>query len=270
MTRAVLAFAYKLRSAFEYLRGSGYFAEENWTCCQSCGLAELPEGTTKFVFYHQQDADGLIERDGLYLAWGGDAEEIMHALICHRLRVSWDGSPGSRIWVSLAHTNGARSMSSTSRLLRRAYRLTDADNAEIGAALMFIRAALMGQFPEVVFNARQGGLRKRAVAHRRWAKSCKLLDQLRYDLDRLWWHHYGQGTESRYYYLDDRPGRAIETELASEHMRRLMDRLSKVGDQISGRVPARIAALYIKMDRALYMLWSALEIAEQDGWRMPS
>ena len=47
----------RLREAFKDLRKAGYFARQNFTCCQSCAWAEIPEEKSdKVVFYHAQEA----------------------------------------------------------------------------------------------------------------------------------------------------------------------------------------------------------------------
>lgn len=131
----------KLQKAFALLRERGYAAypdpkatdpearriKKGFWCCQSCGCAALPEGTTNYVFYHQQDAEGLKEaldllernryssrygydkdkaheRVGLHLAWGGDGNEIRRCLMEAGLAVTWDGKEETRIWASLPHT----------------------------------------------------------------------------------------------------------------------------------------------------------------------
>lgn len=92
----------KVTKAFAELRKAGYFARQNFLCCQSCGWAAVPEGQEKVVFYHRQDNDSWdgseLARD-LYLAWSGDAKEIVAYLVAAGLAVEHDGSEGSRIRV---------------------------------------------------------------------------------------------------------------------------------------------------------------------------
>jgi hypothetical protein len=45
-----------LTKAFAELRKNGYFAKQNFLCCQSCGWAALSDEEAKnAVFYHNQD-----------------------------------------------------------------------------------------------------------------------------------------------------------------------------------------------------------------------
>lgn len=83
--------------AFKALRKSGYFARQNFACCQSCGLAELPDGTANYVFYHSQDSDDLKESGTCHLAWGGDGAEIVKILNANGVKTEWNGSPDVRI-----------------------------------------------------------------------------------------------------------------------------------------------------------------------------
>src|SRR6478609_414586 len=38
-----------LTAGFQTLRARGYFAEQNWQCCQSCGVAAIPDEYTDYV-----------------------------------------------------------------------------------------------------------------------------------------------------------------------------------------------------------------------------
>jgi hypothetical protein len=47
-----------LTKAFNALRKNGYFARQNFMCCQTCEWAAVPEkNESKVVFYHSQDND---------------------------------------------------------------------------------------------------------------------------------------------------------------------------------------------------------------------
>jgi hypothetical protein len=89
-----------ITKAFRALRKKGYIAKQNFMCCQSCALAELPEGTEKYVFYHRQDNTQLIRTGSCHLAWGGDGKAIVDVLEAEGLLTSWDGSPHSRILIA--------------------------------------------------------------------------------------------------------------------------------------------------------------------------
>ncbi len=90
----------KIERAFEELRAFGYFAKQNFQCCQSCGCAAVPEEfAERYVFYHYQDAEDL-ERDGsCYLAWAGDFGLIERILHRNGIYTEHDGEPGTRIYI---------------------------------------------------------------------------------------------------------------------------------------------------------------------------
>ena len=69
-----------LNQAFKELRKLGYFARQNFMCCQSCAWAAVPMDAKKVVFYHKQDADQLNETGECCLAWSGDRDEIAEVL----------------------------------------------------------------------------------------------------------------------------------------------------------------------------------------------
>jgi len=92
-------------NAFAKLKAAGYFAEQNFWCCQSCGWNAIPEGVDKVVFYHEQDNEAWDNygchalSDKLYLAWSGDCREIREILESEGLVVEHDGSDDSRIII---------------------------------------------------------------------------------------------------------------------------------------------------------------------------
>ena len=88
-------------AAFRDLESLGYFARGDWTCCNTCGVAAVPEHyADRFVFYHAQSADDLRERGEVWLNWAGDAELIIRALRRQGLTVEWNGNPNRKIHVS--------------------------------------------------------------------------------------------------------------------------------------------------------------------------
>jgi hypothetical protein len=91
----------KLTQAFKALRRDGYFAEQNWWCCQTCGLAAVPaDQRDRLVFYHTQDAYFLRESGEVCLCWSGDGHHIKQRLEQAGLFVQWNGEEGDRLCVS--------------------------------------------------------------------------------------------------------------------------------------------------------------------------
>ena len=89
-----------LSKAFAELRKKGYFARQNFWCCQNCGWAALTdEQAERAVFYHAQDYQGYKRGDDVYLCWSGDGKFIQETLTKYHLDVEWDGSNGTRILV---------------------------------------------------------------------------------------------------------------------------------------------------------------------------
>ena len=89
-----------LSKAFVEFRRNGYFAKQNFMCCQSCAWSELTaEQGKKAVFYHNQDYQDLKNGDDLYLAWAGDGEFICETLERFGMVVKWDGNSSDRIMV---------------------------------------------------------------------------------------------------------------------------------------------------------------------------
>lgn len=93
----------KITQSFRDLRKAGYFARQNFWCCQGCGWSAIPEESKhKAVFYHRQDTesfDGKELKRPLHLAWDGDGHEIAGILRNNGLSVEWNGSPDTRIKV---------------------------------------------------------------------------------------------------------------------------------------------------------------------------
>ena len=89
-----------LSKAFAELRKNGYFAKQNFWCCQSCGWAALTdEQAERAVFYNAQDYSDYKRGHDVYLSWAGDGEFISQILTKHNLELEWDGSPSHRIIV---------------------------------------------------------------------------------------------------------------------------------------------------------------------------
>lgn len=89
-----------LTKGFRELRKHGYFARQNFMCCQSCGWAEVPDGRgDKVVFYHQQDNERKVKNESFHLAWSGDGHEIQRILESCGVKTKWDGDNKKRIEV---------------------------------------------------------------------------------------------------------------------------------------------------------------------------
>lgn len=111
----------RLDAAFCDLETKGIIARQNFTCCGTCGKAEIEtvmmdcpsEGREiqGYVFYHQQDTENAARGHGVYLNYGareegGDATlavaaNIVTALHEHGLKTRWDGNWGKRIFVHM-------------------------------------------------------------------------------------------------------------------------------------------------------------------------
>lgn len=91
-----------LNNAFKALRKAGYFARQNFLCCQNCGWSAVPDGQDeKVVFYHKQDADDLKESGTCHLAWSGDGKEIVKILNDNGVKTEWEGSENKRIKIDI-------------------------------------------------------------------------------------------------------------------------------------------------------------------------
>ncbi|NEA36540.1 hypothetical protein [Streptomyces sp. SID13031] len=110
----------KVAAAFAELDAAGVIARMNFTCCQTCGVAEIDDErptdrpSSGYVFFHQQDSERLADNGAhLYLAYGAldpirgqvadqDTEigrQIEHALRAQDLPVTWTGSSDQRIAI---------------------------------------------------------------------------------------------------------------------------------------------------------------------------
>ncbi|MFF0742693.1 DUF6891 domain-containing protein [Streptomyces sp. NPDC004111] len=101
----------RLSEAFGVLDAAGIIAREDFTCCRSCGLAEIggegPEDSRGFVFFHTQGTAAAAAGGGLSLYYGGFADspevtasvgrEVVAALGAAGLGTRWDGSPDRAI-----------------------------------------------------------------------------------------------------------------------------------------------------------------------------
>ena len=90
-----------LNQAFRELRKLGYFARQNFMCCQNCAWAAVPLDVTKVVFYHKQDADQLNDTGECFLAWSGDRDEIAEVLGRNGILKTKPEDEGKRFEISI-------------------------------------------------------------------------------------------------------------------------------------------------------------------------
>ncbi len=111
----------RLDAAFAALQASGIVARQNFTCCTSCGAAEIGaeiEAEKKkglavrgYTFFHMQDTEAAVAGRGVCLAYGaveegeqatlGIAREIVRALETQALEPTWDGTSYQKVCVEL-------------------------------------------------------------------------------------------------------------------------------------------------------------------------
>ncbi len=111
----------RLEAAFDALEELGIVAAMDFTCCASCGYAEIggeaEEDSRGFVFFHQQDTERVADGGALMLRYGGfqvDGESteaavrrtaevgraVVAALTAAGLPAEWDGAPETAITVA--------------------------------------------------------------------------------------------------------------------------------------------------------------------------
>jgi hypothetical protein len=111
----------RLDQAFSDLEKRGIVCRQDFTCCGTCGVAEIGAELNDaemrgvrirgYAFYHQQDTERAVEGAGVYLNYGAEregdaaalaiAKEIVSALKSNGLKPRWDGTIGQRIHVPL-------------------------------------------------------------------------------------------------------------------------------------------------------------------------
>lgn len=119
----------RLDAAFEELNAAGIMARHNWTCCGTCGAAEMPDEFDRlggrwqdvpivgYAFYHMQDVESAVDGFGICLDYGSTepapdeaayerqcllvAERVRETLERHGLTVEWNGTYEKRIAVPM-------------------------------------------------------------------------------------------------------------------------------------------------------------------------
>ncbi|MFI6943141.1 DUF6891 domain-containing protein [Streptomyces sp. NPDC050418] len=103
----------RIAAAFTALDAGGITAREHFTCCRTCGLAEIrgagEEDARGFVFFHFQGTEAAAEHGDLALYYGGFkctpeytakiGHEVVAALQEAGLSTQWSGSPDEAICV---------------------------------------------------------------------------------------------------------------------------------------------------------------------------
>lgn len=104
----------RLTRAFAALAASGITAREDYTCCRTCGNAEIGEvrepGSHGFVYFHSQGTEHAVTHGKMALYFGGFdgsekttlsvGREVVSALHAAGLTVDWNGEPDQAIQVS--------------------------------------------------------------------------------------------------------------------------------------------------------------------------
>ncbi|GAA5075847.1 hypothetical protein GCM10025759_19780 [Lysobacter panacisoli] len=111
----------RLEQAFSTLETQGVVCRQNFTCCGTCGVAEIGDEmhatrerggpVNGYAFFHMQDTESAIDGYGLFLNYGAVEEgeaaavsvarSIVDTISSVGLPVEWDGDWGKRIFVRL-------------------------------------------------------------------------------------------------------------------------------------------------------------------------
>jgi hypothetical protein len=102
----------RVLAALESLSERGIVARADFTCCGTCGAAEIgaeaSEGDRGYVFFHQQNTESAVVGGGLYLSYGTfdgtDSTVIGHEVVSAMTVIGqstvWNGSARQCILVS--------------------------------------------------------------------------------------------------------------------------------------------------------------------------
>ena len=99
----------RINKAFRNLYEKNIIALSNFTCCGSCGTAEMSnimeeDGFIGYAFYHMQETQCIEQTAECNIAYGEYAvvgEIVSEELKKVGLSVDWDGNLDTRILVSL-------------------------------------------------------------------------------------------------------------------------------------------------------------------------
>lgn len=109
----------RLETAFAALEARGIVARQDFTCCGTCGAAEINDefsalpGARGYTFFHTQSTEHAIDGLGIALSYGAagaeasDADhvevgrEVAEALRAAGLRVDWSGALSMCIMVEM-------------------------------------------------------------------------------------------------------------------------------------------------------------------------
>ncbi|MFJ6619215.1 DUF6891 domain-containing protein [Kitasatospora sp. NPDC091335] len=103
----------RLTRAFAALEAAGITAREDFSCCRSCGEAEIgaagASGARGFVYFHSQSTESAALGRGLSLLYGGFdgspettvavGHEVVAALAAAGLPTVWNGAPSQAIKI---------------------------------------------------------------------------------------------------------------------------------------------------------------------------
>lgn len=111
----------RLDAAFETLERRGIVCRQNFSCCGTCGSAEIWDEMKKtydagqpvvgYAFFHMQDTESAVKGCGLYLNYGATeegedaalavAQEVVVALNDSGFVTDWNGQWSTRIRVAI-------------------------------------------------------------------------------------------------------------------------------------------------------------------------
>ena len=111
----------RLDDAFAALEAEGILARHDYSCCGTCGAAEIWDelqdhldagnAVRGYTFYHQQDTESAVDGGGVFLNYGATedsdeaittiAQRVVAVLQTHGLKAEWSGDLDKRIQVPL-------------------------------------------------------------------------------------------------------------------------------------------------------------------------